>query len=90
NDRYQKDSTSCFSFLLAASMRLGDRLYECLLGATQDCRSSILEQEEVKRQHLAASMWLGNCLHKRSLGASQDLETEMCDKGRKAKNTQRS
>ncbi|MDI3517511.1 MAG: hypothetical protein PWP09_1577 [Thermotogota bacterium] len=31
NDRFQKDSTSCFSFLLAASMRFSDRLYECLL-----------------------------------------------------------
>ncbi|MDK2865467.1 MAG: hypothetical protein PWP37_1659, partial [Thermotogota bacterium] len=63
---------------------LGDRLYECLLGASRDCKSSMLEQEDVKRQHLAASEWLGNCLRKRSLGASQDLETEMCDKGRKA------
>ncbi|HCZ06438.1 MAG TPA: hypothetical protein DHV12_04790 [Thermotogae bacterium] len=58
---------------------LGNRLYKCLLGATQDCRSSILEPEKLERQHLATSVWLGNCLRKRSLGASQDLETEMCD-----------
>ena len=31
NDRYQKDSTFCLSFLLATSVWLGDRLYECLL-----------------------------------------------------------
>ncbi|MDI3516636.1 MAG: hypothetical protein PWP09_702, partial [Thermotogota bacterium] len=63
---------------------LGDRLYECLLGATQDCKSSMMEQEGVKRRYLATSVWLGNRLRKRSLGASQDLETEMCE-GRKEK-----
>ena len=67
-------------------MWLGDRLYESLLGASRDCKSSMLEPEKVEKQHLAASVWLGNCLHKRSLGASQDSETEMCDKGRKALN----
>ncbi|MDI3517370.1 MAG: hypothetical protein PWP09_1436, partial [Thermotogota bacterium] len=59
-------------------------------GASRDCKSSMLEQKEVKRRYLTTSMRLGNCLHKRSLGASQDLETEMCDKGKKTKNTQRS
>ncbi|MDK2864661.1 MAG: hypothetical protein PWP37_853, partial [Thermotogota bacterium] len=62
---------------------LGDRLYEYLLGAPQDCKSSMLEHEGVKRQHPNTFLWLGNCLHKRSLGASQDLETEMCNEERK-------
>ncbi|HCZ06917.1 MAG TPA: hypothetical protein DHV12_07310, partial [Thermotogae bacterium] len=70
---------------------LGDRLYECLFGATQDCKSSMLELEKVERQHFVTSVWLGNCLRKHSLGASQDLETKMCnEKKRRQKNTQRS
>ncbi len=64
----------------AKKPRLGDRLYKYLLGASRNCKNSMLEQEEVKRQHLTVYVWLGICLHKRSLGASQDLETEMCDK----------
>ncbi|MDI3517658.1 MAG: hypothetical protein PWP09_1724, partial [Thermotogota bacterium] len=94
NDRFQKDSTSCLSFLLAASMRLGNRLYECLLGATQDCENSTLELG--KKAEETALLSVTSCDYRGkeyithlgfyvALGASQDLETEMCDEGRKGR-----
>ncbi|MDI3517794.1 MAG: hypothetical protein PWP09_1860, partial [Thermotogota bacterium] len=56
-------------------------------GASRDCKSSMLEQKEVKRRYLTTSMRLGNCLRKRSLGVSQDLETKMCDEEGKRQKT---
>ncbi|HCZ05968.1 MAG TPA: hypothetical protein DHV12_02340 [Thermotogae bacterium] len=41
------------------------------LDASQDCKSSMLEQEKVERRNLVTSVWLSNCLHKCSLSASR-------------------
>ncbi len=48
NNYSQKDSTSCLSFLLAASMRLGNCLRKRSLGASQDLETEMCDWEGKK------------------------------------------
>ncbi|MDI3517840.1 MAG: hypothetical protein PWP09_1906, partial [Thermotogota bacterium] len=54
NNYYQKDSTSCLSFLLATSMWLGNCLRKRSLGASQDLETEMCDKGRKAEKTLSA------------------------------------